>query len=255
MKYLKNIVSVIIFTILLSVVALAKNQSGSIRTFDSLNGISLLGSGNVEIIHGNKNEVSIHAPNDLIPYLLTEVENGTLKIGKRKKGWKKFRFLNEEIRYKITVKDIDHLKISGSGDIIADKLSGNACRVAISGSGEIDVNKIDTGKLNINLSGSGDIEIENIRAKNIDVGISGSGDIEIEGKTDELELSISGSGDFDSPGLRSKSAVVNIYGSGDANFGCSDKLEAHLTGSGDVVCLGNPSVRSHSTGSGSVVTR
>lgn len=241
--------------LLLSEVTLAKNNTGSIRNFDSFEGISLLGSGNVEIIHGNKNEVIIHAPNDLIPYLITEVENGTLKIGKRKKGWKKFRFFHEEISYKITVKDIDHIKISGSGDVIADKLTGKACKVIISGSGEIDVNKIDTEKLKINLSGSGDIDINNIRAKNIDVGISGSGDIEIEGKTDELELSISGSGDFDSPGLKSDIATVNIYGSGDASFGCTDKLEAHLTGSGDIVCYGNPSVRSHSTGSGSVITR
>jgi len=98
---------------MLSEVTLAKNQTGTVRTFNSFDGIALLGSGNVEIIHGNKNEVIIHAPNDLIPYLITEVENGTLKIDKRKKGWKKFRFFHDEIQYMITVKDIDHLKISG----------------------------------------------------------------------------------------------------------------------------------------------
>jgi len=255
MKYLKFIASALALTFILSEITLAKNQTGTVRTFNSFDGISLLGSGNVEIIHGNKNEVIIHAPNDLIPYLITEVDNGTLKIGKRKKGWKKFKYFMEEIGYKITVKDIDHLKISGSGDINADELNGKNCKIMISGSGEIDVEKIDAGKLDVGLSGSGDVEVENVRAKNIDVGISGSGDIELEGKTNELEISISGSGDFNGSGLKSDIATVNIYGSGDASFGCSGMLEAHLTGSGDIVCYGNPSIRSHSTGSGSIITQ
>ena len=255
MKYLKFIASVLALTFILSEVTLAKNQTGTVRTFESFDGIALLGSGDVQIIHGKKNEVIIHAPNDLIPYLITEVEDGTLKIGKRKKGWKKFKFFHEEINYKVTVKDIDHLKISGSGDIVADELDGKHCTVVISGSGEIDVEKINAGKLDVVLSGSGDVEVQSIRAKNVEASISGSGDIELEGKTDELEVSIAGSGEFSSSELKSNVATVNIYGSGDASFGCSDKLEAHLTGSGDVVCYGNPTVRSHSTGSGSIITR
>lgn len=253
MKMHTKIITVILVTIFAFNFSLASDQSGKVRTFKNVEGIALLGSGDAKIMHGNKNEIVIHAPADLIPYLTTKVENGTLKIGKRKNGWKKFRYFHEDIKYNITVKDIDHLKISGSGDITADKLEGNNCKVTISGSGEIDVEKIETDKLDINLSGSGDIDINNLRTENIDAGISGSGDIEVVGKTDRLQVSIAGSGDFDAPKLKSKNAIVDIYGSGDASFSCSENLEAHITGSGDVTCYGDPSLKSRSTGSGTVI--
>ncbi|NHZ86631.1 MAG: hypothetical protein GWP19_12255, partial [Planctomycetia bacterium] len=107
----------------------AEGQVTEVRTFSGINGVAFLGSGDASITLGDKEEITIHAPADLIPYLLTEKKDGTLYIGKRKKGWKKFRNWNENVRYDLVVKSISHVSVSGSGDVDVEKLSGNKCTV------------------------------------------------------------------------------------------------------------------------------
>ena len=255
MNYLNKILITVLIILVGSSLLSASEQTGKVRTFKNVNGVAILGSGDAKIVHGNKNEVSIHAPAEFLPYLITEVDGGTLEIGKRKKGFnKKFR-ITEPIKYRIIVKDIDHLKIAGSGNINADKLYGDKCYVKVSGSGNISLDDIDGDKTTISVSGSGDIEVNKVYSDELSVTISGSGDIEVGGEVDELDLTISGSGDFDAANLNTDKATVNVYGSGDATFRCRDDLQALITGSGDVTCYGNPSVRSRTTGSGDVTIR
>lgn len=229
-----------------------EGQVSEVRTFNGIDGVALLGSGDVSITLGNKEEITIHAPADLIPYLLTEKKDGTLYIGKRKKGWKKFRFFNEHVHYDLVVKSISHVSVSGSGDIDAEKLSGEKCSVKVSGSGNIEVDQIRSNKLKVNISGSGDIDIENLSTDILGVSINGSGDIDLDGKTDELDVTISGSGDFTGNELKSENVSINIYGSGDARVWATESLEVHVSGSGDVTYQGNPTVNSRVTGSGDV---
>lgn len=210
----------------------AEGQVTKVRTFSGIEGVALMGSGDVSITLGNKEEITIHAPADLIPYLLTEKKDGTLYIGKRKKGWKKFRHFNESVHYELVVKKLDHISVSGSGDIDAEKLIGGKCSVKVSGSGNIEVDQINADKLKVN--------------------VSGSGDINLEGKADELDATISGSGDFTGNELKSKNVSINIYGSGDAHVWATESLEIHVSGSGDVTYHGNPTVNSRVTGSGDI---
>ena len=107
----------------------AERQVTKVRTFSGIDGVALVGSGNVSITLGNKEEITIYAPADLIPYLLTEKKDGTLYIGKRKKGWKKHRSFNENVHYELVVKQLTHISVSGSGDIDAETLSGERCSV------------------------------------------------------------------------------------------------------------------------------
>lgn len=207
-------------------------QVTEVRTFSGIDGVALFGSGDVSITLGNKEEITIHAPADLIPYLLTEKKDGTLYIGKRKKGWKKFKFFNEHIHYDLVVKSLKYVSISGSGNVDAEKLTGEKCSVKV--------------------SGSGDIDIENLSADILGVSINGSGDIDINGKTDELDVTISGSGDFTSNKLKSENVSINIYGSGDARVWATESLDVHVAGSGDVTYHGNPTVNSRVTGSGDI---
>ena len=232
--------------------SITEAQTSEIRTFSGIDGIVLLGSGNVDIVHGNKEEVIVHAPADLVPYLLTEVKDGTLLIGKRKKGWKKSIRLNDNVHYEVTVKSIDHVKISGSGNLDADKLTGNNTNIKISGSGNIDIEKVNGTQVYTTVSGSGDINIDDLKSNVLGVTINGSGDIEIDGSVSELDVTISGSGDFNGDDLNADDASIDVYGSGDAVFGCNDTLKANITGSGDVVYHGNPSVNTKTKGSGDV---
>lgn len=227
-------------------------QVTEVRTFSGIDGVALFGSGDVSITLGNKEELVIHAPAELIPYLKTELKDGTLYIGKRKNGWKKFKFFNEHIHYDLVVKSLKYVSISGSGNIDAEKLTGEKCSVKVSGSGNIEVDEISSNKLKVNISGSGDIDIENLSADVLGVTINGSGDIDINGKTDELDVTISGSGDFTSNKLKSENVSIDIYGSGDARVWATESLDVHVSGSGDVTYHGNPTVNSRVTGSGDI---
>jgi len=229
-----------------------EGQTSRVRTFSGIDGVALLGSGDVDISIGNKEEITIHAPADLIPYLLTEKKGGTLYIGKRKKGWKKFRHINENIHYDLVVKELTHISVSGSGDIEAEKLTGEKCSVKVSGSGNIEVDQINSNGVKVTVSGSGDVNVDNLSTDILGVSINGSGDIDLDGETDELDVTISGSGYFTGNELKSENVSVNIYGSGDTRVWATESLDVHISGSGDVIYHGDPSVNSRTTGSGDV---
>jgi hypothetical protein len=254
MKINNRFISVILLVLLMGCTTV-EGQASEVRTFSGVDGVALLGSGDLSITIGNKEEITINAPADLIQYLITEEKDGTLYIGKRKKGWKKFKHLNENIHYDLVVKSISRVSVSGSGDIDTDKLSGEKCSVKVSGSGSIEVEQISSKKLKVNISGSGDIDINNLSADILGVSINGSGDINIDGKADELDVTISGSGDFTGNKLKSDDASINIYGSGDAHVWAAKSLEVHVSGSGNVTYHGDPSINSRTTGSGHIKHR
>ena len=229
-----------------------EGQTSKVRTFSGIDGVALLGSGDVDISIGNKEEITINAPADLIPYLLTEKKNGTLYIGKRKKGWKKYRNWNENVHYDLVVKDLNRISVSGSGDIEAERLTGEKCSVKVSGSGNIEVDQINSNGVKVTVSGSGDVNVDNLSTDILGVSINGSGDIDLDGETDELDVTISGSGYFTGNELKSENVSVNIYGSGDTRVWATESLDVHISGSGDVIYHGDPSVNSRTTGSGDV---
>ena len=116
MKINNRFITVILLVLLMGCTTV-EGQASEVRTFSGVDGVALLGSGDLSITIGNKEEITINAPADLIQYLITEEKDGTLYIGKRKKGWKKFKHLNENIHYDLVVKSISRVSVSGSGDI------------------------------------------------------------------------------------------------------------------------------------------
>ena len=130
MKIINKFLPVIILLTFIGCnVTVADNNSKVMRSLNNVEGIVLIGSGNVDVVNGGNEEIKIIAPKELIPYLVTEVKDGSLLIGKRKKGWKKFRSIGDRIHYEVTVKNIDHVKVSGSGNLNAEKLYGDKCKV------------------------------------------------------------------------------------------------------------------------------
>ncbi|MFC1785626.1 head GIN domain-containing protein [Candidatus Neomarinimicrobiota bacterium] len=251
MKVINRFIPIILLILLIGC-SIVDAQSTEIRTFSRIDRVALLGSGDVNITLGDKEEITIHAPADLIPYLLTENKDGTLQIGKRKKGWKNFFRFNDHVHYDLIVKQISDISVSGSGDIDSEKLFGEKCSVKVSGSGNIEVDQINSKGVKVTVSGSGDIGIDNLSTDELVVSINGSGDIDINGRSDELEGTISGSGDFTGDEMRSKNVSINIYGSGNASVYATESLEVHISGSGDVTYHGNPTVNSRVTGSGDI---
>jgi hypothetical protein len=200
------------------------------REVDEFTGVALEGEGRVEIEVGDSSSLTIEAEDNLLPFLTSEVSGGVLVLDTTREVDP-----TEDIVYHLTTTDVERLQVSGSGQIDAPVVGGDAVAIGVSGSGEV--------------------RVDDATANDIRVDISGSGFVEIAGDADNLDVTISGSGSLDAEALTVMTAEVTIPGSGDVVIDVVDHLDVVVSGSGTVEYLGSPEVDSNITGSGSVDSR
>ncbi len=184
----------------------AKSESRNVSGFDE---VELNGIGNLSIQQADSESLTIEAEEDVLSKIKTEVDNGRLIIGPEPGT-----SINttEPINYKLTLKNLNALKVSGSGDV----------------------------------------EVEGISTDELAVTINGTGDVEISGTADNQEIDISGSGDYRAQDLESKQVKIEVGGSGSAIVNVSDELDAEVSGSGSVEYVGNPTINKDVSGVGKV---
>ncbi|MEL4454515.1 head GIN domain-containing protein [Lutimonas vermicola] len=189
------------------------------RTVGSFDGVGVSGSFDVFLVAGEEGKLDISVEENLEPYLITEVKDGTLNI-----KWKKGTNIRTSAKTTVTVhfKNINSLAMAGSGDIIGkDKIKGNSLNVALAGSGDIDV----------------EMDVQQLKTA-----ISGSGDIEFSGSATEFEAAVSGSGDVDAYDLKTEKAALKISGSGSIGVHVEKEIVARVSGSGDIKYKGQPRI-------------
>ena len=199
------------------------------RNVSGFHAVDLLSSGSVIVTQGDTEGLVIEAEDNIIPLVETKVADGTLRI-----GFKSGEEIHptKKVLFRLAVKNMDNVKISGSGDITAKALKTDHLAVKVQGSGDITVGQLESGA--------------------VAVDIDGSGNVTLVGKAASQTISIAGSGDYEGAGLKTGTAAVNIAGSGDCEVAASETLVANVSGSGDVSYYGKPAVTKHVTGSGTV---
>jgi hypothetical protein len=187
--------------------------SGTLRTetrkVSGFTTVDLTGVGNVLIEQNGTESLSIQAEDNLLPDLTSDVSDGTLHLGVREG---KNVAATQPITYRVSVKNLEGLRLSGSGSESATKIS----------------------------------------ATNIAIDISGSGEITTAGTAESQTVSISGSGNYRGDNLATKKSTGEISGSGDATVKVRDSLTAEISGSGGITYSGDPRVSQDITGSGEV---
>jgi hypothetical protein len=191
--------------------------------------VRLAGAGDLSIQQSGQESLTIEADDNILPKIRTDVEGGTLVI-RVERGVSISPSVT--IRYRLTVKELTELELSGSGQIRTSSLRSQ--------------------DLSVRLPGSGEIRFDELTANTLTAEISGSGKIEVPGKVVSQKVHISGSGDYDGRNLQSRSADISVSGSGDSIIWVQDDLSAHISGSGTVDYYGNPTVSKHISGSGGV---
>lgn len=204
----------------------AKTES---RPVTGLSAVTLEGIGHLTISQTGTESLTITADDNLLPYLTSDVSGGRLTLGV-KSGTS--ITTKTPVDYKLTVKDLAALDVTGSGDATMDRLNSPSLEVTVSGSGSVKMAQ---------LSGS------SVRAT-----CTGSGGITLSGQTQRVDVRVSGSGAYSGGDLASSAATVQVTGSGDATVNARDTLDATVLGSGSVRYMGNPTVTQQVTGSGSV---
>ena len=206
------------------------------RHITGFHAVDVGGSFDVYITQGSSESVKVEAPDEIIDHIITEVDNGVLKIynkNDRNFHWGDLFGNHKKIVVYVAAKDLNAIAVSGSGDVFFKE-------------------GIRTNSLRLRVSGSGDM-YGRVEVKTLESGISGSGDVKLAGRAENSAVNVSGSGDFEARGLVTVNTIVHVSGSGDASVNASGSVAASVSGSGDVRYTGGAhNVSSSKSGSGDV---
>jgi hypothetical protein len=206
---------VAILAILLAVAGCSVvNGSGQVKTesrqVSGFTKIDLAGSGEVTIDQGPAESLTIEADDNVLPALTSKVSDSTLRLGTKPRTTVRTR---SPIRYRVTVKDLTGVSLSGSGSVTAKGMQLRTLRADISGSGTINISG-SAEKQDIQLSGSGRYEAGELTSQDVTAEISGSG---------EVVVSVS------------RTLKVDISGSGRVTYSGDPTLDQDISGSGKLI--------------------
>jgi len=221
------------------------------RVVSGVTGVELATLGNLTIELGEKESFRIEAEDNLMEYIETDVLAGTFRI----KTKDRVRINNTQpVNYYLTVKSLDLIKISSSGDIYAPDLESDEFSINISSSGDLEMGDLDAETLTVKISSSGDVTMSLLTADSLDVNISSGGTLDIAGgKVKTQNIVISSSGDYTAQDMESDEADVRLSSSGSATIWVRDTLKANLSSSGNLRYRGDASVNANTSSSGDVI--
>ena len=185
------------------------NVTSESRNVSGFEEVELQGVGNLSIQQTGSESLTVEAEEDVLPKIRSEVENDRLIIGPEPNTSIQ---TTQPINYELTVKDLNALKVSGSGNVDAEDISTDELAVTT----------------------------------------SGTGNVKISGEADSQGINISGSGSYQAEDLESKEVKVDVGGSGSAVVNVSDELDAKVSGIGSVEYIGDPTVNQDVSGIGAV---
>ena len=221
------------------------------RSVSNFTGVELATIGTLTIEVGEKEELRIEAEDNLMPYIETGVRGGRLTIETREGINLR---CTRPVRYYLTVKDMDTIVISSSGDVEAPDLEAERFSVAIRSSGDLEMGHLEAGELTVNISSSGDMKMGMLHANTLKAEISSSGNLDIAGgEVERQDITISSSGEYTARELQSAEAEVCLHSNGSATIRVRDHLKTQLSSSGDLRYIGSPTVEATTSSSGDVV--
>src|SRR5258706_849263 len=185
----------------------------------------------VVVTQGKAVSVKIEAEDNVLPGLVTQVQNGTLNISYKSKDGKHVN-PTKIVKITIVVKNLDDIQSSSAG--------------------ELTINGLQADKLDLGVDGAGKVTINNIATKDLKLDLSDDGSLAATGTADNLDLNISGFGSFNGADLHGKTASVDISGAGSATVWVDDKLDSTVSGAGSIDYYGSPNVTKNIDGVGGV---
>lgn len=198
-------------------------ETRDVRNFDR---VELSGIGDVTIYQDDEESLEIEAEDNVISHIITEVEDGTLKISFDRRAV----VPTKTIRFTVTMREVRGLETLGVSDIRADD--------------------IVTDELFLGISGTGNINIRDLQAERLQSTISGAGNLDVEGKVIDQKVNLTGAGSYNGEDLESKTAEIDITGLGKVTAWVADSLDVTISGTGGVDYYGSPQVSQQISGLG-----
>jgi hypothetical protein len=162
-------------------------QAAEKRNMPAFERIDIAGETDVTVASGEPT-VTVRGDDNLIPEVVTEVDDGTLLIDERQRLDPRAGLIVE-----VTTPRLSGATLHGSGNLTARDVGGGTFTADLSGSGALQASG-QVQQVDLTVSGSGKADLGGLAAQAATVEASGSGDALVQ-VSDVLEASSSGSGD------------------------------------------------------------
>lgn len=182
------------------------------------------------IRQGEKNSLTVEADENLHDIIVTEIENGRLRIYSEKNIWRA-----KAKKIYLTVTNIDEL-------------------TATSGSDAYSENTLNVQDFELSVSSGADAEIT-VKAENITTNASSGADLRVSGEANTHYSNASSGSSIKAFSLKSKNVTVKVSSGADIDVFASESINARASSGGDVDYRGNPETINKKTSSGGSVSK
>ncbi|MGQ7867753.1 head GIN domain-containing protein [Sunxiuqinia sp. sy24] len=230
MKKYGHLVVLVLFGLLvvLPSYAISEKSGKQTRMTASFHGISVSSGIDLYMSQGDSEAVTVEADVSIIDDVITEVEDGILRIYMKKKlSW----IRNEARTVFVTFDDLTRLDVSAGADVEAE-------------------NAFHLDELEITVSAGADLEIGDLNAKTVWLDTSTGSDAELSGRVINFEASSSSGADISCAHLVAENCQVSVSSGSDATVHATKVLKANASSGGDIRYKGNPAHKDINESSG-----
>ena len=204
-----------------------KTETRNISPFD---GVSLSGNTDLYVKQDSVFSVRVEADENLMEYIITELDGSTLKI--RSKDGANLKS-SRSIKVYVSAPSFNYFKATEACDIFSENKITSSAAIAI------------------DISGASDVKME-LMAPKVEADLSGAGSLTLSGQTKDFKVDGSGSSDINCFDLQTENSVLELSGAGNADVFASVKLDVRVSGAADIKYKGNATVTQKISGAGSV---
>jgi hypothetical protein len=138
------------------------------RDIDGFDSIEVSGVFQIEFVSGKDFSVEVQTDDNLVQFVRTDVDDGTLKLSLDKKISPR-----SDLIVRITAPNVKKIESSGVSKITASGIKNDSLAIESSGASKISASG-ETAKLTVVVSGAGSVNAEDLKAVDADVKASGA---------------------------------------------------------------------------------
>lgn len=212
-----------------------------------------VGSGlKVTLTERDPGTVAITADDNLIPYITTTVEDGSLIVKVKDDGQ---LAPSTDVNVEVPSRPLHWVSASGAATVLsAGGLECEIVAIDTSGAAKVELDKALGKSLWVHASGASKVSVRKVAAGEGHIDASGASEISFgEGKLDALDLKASGASKIALGGVVTKTATLDVSGASDAKLQASEKVSGTASGASQVSVKGNPGSRDVGVSGGSDV--
>lgn len=232
---MKSILSISAFVLLINS-AFTQDMVTQNRNVSNFKEIQI-GSGiDLYLKQGNTEKLTLTAPSDKIGKIVTEIQNGILKIYfERSNNWGLNWSNKSSPKVQLSFKDLVALRAGGGSDVYSE-------------------GRLLFDKIEIDATGGSDVKLD-LTAEMVDCEASGGSDAILTGSAKYFRGEASGGSDLKAKDFRTQSCKITSSGGSDAYVWVENDLIANASGGSDIYYYGSPkSIKVNKSG-GSDISR